>query len=134
MDLMGLRNNEVYRFNVTARPSKTARITVDYHIMRLLEQNDFWYRASRSVFGRFPGQPGSTRTGAPVTGPDFAGGEVQLTGTRVGDELDIVYTDKFWDRFTLQIGASRFFPKQVISSNGGAAPSNWIYMMGLVTF
>jgi len=134
MDLMGARNNEIYRFNVSVKPTKTSKLTVDYHIMRLLQQNDFWFRASRDVFGRFAGQLGSTRTGAPSTGPDFAGGEAQLTGTRVGDELDIMYSDRFWDRFGWQIGVSRFFPKEVIASNGGAAPSTWAFAQMLVTF
>jgi hypothetical protein len=134
MDLMGARNNQVYRFNVTAWPSKTARVTIDYHMFWLLEDNDFWYRAGRQVFGRRAGQPGSTRAGAPATGPDFAGGEVLVKGNRVGDEVDIVYHDRFWERFTLEIGYSRFFPKEVASSNGGAAPSDWVFVQGLVTF
>ena len=134
MDLVGARNTENYKVSVSVRPTKTSQLLVKYHMFALIEQNDFWYRAGRQVLGRRAGQPGSTRAGAPATGPDFAGGEVLVKGNRIGDELDIRYRQTFWGLFRLEIGHSWFFPNEVGSSTGGAAPSNWTYVSGVVRY
>ncbi len=120
MDLVGWRNIQDIRFSMKARPTPTTGISLDYHIFRLADTGDNWYRFNgATMLTAMPGNQAAS----------------------LGQELDITAFTTIKDIVKLGIGYGHFFAGEFIEKNnlgaGGnsfAGDQDWMYLMATLPF
>ena len=98
MDLQSFRNTVQYHANLQFRPDPKSHVEVGFHIMRLAEAEDNWYRASQGVYiASFKGNQKAS----------------------LGRELDLVYTRFFKNnKVGWQLGYSHFWAGEFLGQAG----------------
>ncbi len=96
MDYVGWRNMKDLRFSVSAKPEKSVKVSLDYHIFSLASTADNWYAASGAIFRTTP--PGNAET-------------------EMGQELDLTAGMLLKEKLQLDAGYGHFSPGSYISTN-----------------
>jgi hypothetical protein len=113
MDLMSWQNMKEFAIRNEFEIRKDLRAKLNYHVFRLQNSKDAWYRANKSVFD-------SRRD---VTG---AGGD------DIGSEIDLVLTRKMNANLEIEAGISKFraggFVKNTASAGGETVDPSWGYL------
>jgi hypothetical protein len=115
MDYVGWRNMQDLRLSLSAKPSPTTGVSLDYHTFSLVEDGDNWYAASGAVFRTTPG--GNTETD-------------------LGQEIDLVGYVMVKEKVRIEAGYGRFMPGDYVDVNFPTASdtSDWFYLQAGVTF
>jgi len=116
MDLWGLRNIQSGRVSASLKPVKDLSLTTDYHLMWLVDGNDYFYPES-----------GSGRNAKGY-------GRNSQFSRQVGSEIDIVADYAATSFLNLQLGYGHFFVGDYIrqsvasqAANGGARDADWCF-------
>ena len=113
MDFMSWQNMKEIAFRNEFEIRKDLRAKLNYHVFRLQNSKDAWYRSNKSVFD-------SRRD---VTG---AGGD------DIGSEIDLVLTRKFNANLEIEAGISKFragdFVKNTARAGGETIDPSWGYL------
>jgi hypothetical protein len=109
MDYVGWRNMQDLRLSLSAKPSATTGVSVDYHRFSLAEESDRWYAASGAPFGPTP--------------------TVGNTETDLGQEIDLVGYMMVKEKVRLEAGYGRFMPGDYVDVNFPENDaSDWLYL------
>jgi hypothetical protein len=109
MDYVGWRNMQDLRLSLSAKPSATTGVSVDYHRFSLAEASDRWYAASGAPFGPTP--------------------TVGNTETNLGQEVDLVGYMMVKEKVRLEAGYGRFMPGDYVDVNFPENDaSDWLYV------
>jgi hypothetical protein len=103
MDYVGWRNMRDLRFSVSAKPEKSVKVSLDYHLLGVASAADNWYAASGAIF-------------KPSTVP----GE-----TEMGQELDLTASTLIKEKLQLDAGYGHFSPGKYVTATDG---SDFLYL------
>jgi hypothetical protein len=114
MDYAGWRNMQDIRISLSAKPTKTSGVILDYHLLSLTEEADNWYRASGGVFRSAAGN----------------------TESQLGQEVDIVVFVIFKEKIRVEAGYGHFFTGDYVEANFPAATddSDFAYLQAGIGF
>jgi hypothetical protein len=109
MDYVGWRNMQDLRLSLSAKPSATTGVSLDYHQFSLAENSDNWYQASGAVFRTTP---------------------ANNTESDLGQEIDLVGYMIVKEKVRIEGGYGRFMPGDYVDVNFPAATdaSDWFYL------
>jgi hypothetical protein len=109
MDYVGWRNMKDLRISVSAKPAKTVKVSLDYHMLALASTADNWYAASGAIFRTTPA------------------GNAE---TEMGQELDLTAGILLKEKLQLDAGYGHFSPGSYISTNFPTAKdgSDFLYL------
>jgi hypothetical protein len=109
MDYVGWRNMQDLRLSLSAKPSATTGVSLDYHKFSLAEDSDNWYQASGAVFRTTP---------------------ASNTESDLGQEIDLVGYVMVKEKVRIEAGYGRFMPGDYVDVNFPTAndASDWFYL------
>lgn len=109
MDYVGWRNMQDMRLSLSAKPSASTGVGLDYHRFSLAEKDDNWYAASGAIFQTTP---------------------ANNTESDLGQEIDLVGYVMVKEKVRLETGYGRFMPGDYMDVNFPASTeaSNWVYL------
>lgn len=115
MDYVGWRNMQDLRFSLGIKPTKTSGLSMDYHLFRLVEERDNWYRASGHIF-----------RATPITNQE----------TEMGREINLVGYTILMDKLRVEAGYGHFFVGDYIKTHFPSATddSDFLYLMATTGF
>ncbi len=116
MDLAGWQNMKEIALRNELNIQKNLKAKVNYHIFKLQNSKDAWYRANKSVFD---------------ARRDISG----ASGNDIGSELDLVLTKKIDANLEIEAGVSKFkagdFVKNTARAGGETVSPSWGYIQVL---
>ena len=113
MDVFSWQNLHNPAVTLSAQPTKTLSLRLDYHLFWLADTGDAWYRAN-----------GTTQV-RPIT---------KNADTFVGSELDFTATWKATKWLSFQAGYSHFFAGNYLSASGANDDADFAYVMTTLEF
>ncbi len=114
-DLMGWSNMMDIRASFRVHPSKTLRLTLDWHRFSLAETTGAWINAAGQV---------------------VRAGTTEDVSSNLGDEIDFVFNWKAGKGFAVQGGVAAFFPGAYVDDTGdGDSPAaTFAYLQTMLKF
>lgn len=121
MDEFAWRNLHDVRLSLSAKPTKSVEVTLDYHAFWLADTSDYWYRANGISILR-------------VKTP--AGRDVRTVGAGnfAGQEIDFTATWKATKQLTFLVGYSHFFAGDYLRDTGPHDGADFAYVQATLSF
>ncbi len=113
MDTFSWQNMQEVAFTSSIMPTKTIKISADYHVLWLADTNDAWYRAN------------GTATVRPIT----AG-----ASSFAGSELDLTASWKACKNLSFLVGYSHFFAGSYLGDTGAKSDADFGYVQATIEF
>ena len=119
IDFQGWQNVISHHFSLSASPLKKMLAKIDFHIFELEEDDDAWYGVSGGPNGGF-----SANALRAADADD-----------EIGQEIDVTFKYKFFDRLNVTLGYSHFFADDMIDDvRGHDDDADWFYFMSSIKF
>jgi hypothetical protein len=113
MNLFAWKNLQDYQLSLSAKPSKKLKVGLDWHLFRLDEDKDAWYYCNCRPQRRDP------------TGE---------SGSRLGQEIDLLATYNWSTHLQLMAGYAHFFPGSFIERTGESPDADWLFFQTKYSF
>jgi len=114
MNVVSWKNLEDYAITASIQPTKSVRLSAEYHLFRLAESRDAWYWISGRPERRDPG-----------------GG----AGRDLGQELDLIFRWQLGRELELLVGYSHFFAGAYLGRTGGSdEDADWFFVQFTYSF